>query len=177
MASSRITYIDVADCLAEAGTGLDAAEVHGIATGLLSSGSEASAFFFEAVAASGQTDACRRLLSDLVEQTDAELGGASFGFPPLLPPDDAPLATRTAALRDWCEGFLYGIGLARRPAGELPSAVTEALSDIAELTRMDVQGVGRSEAEEQALTELVEFLRVAAMLIREELGTPRTPSS
>lgn len=177
MTPAKITYIEVADCLAETDAGLDAAEVHGIASGLLSSGGDASVLLLEAVAPSGQADACRPILDDLVEQTDAELGGASFGFRPLLPPDDAPLEARTAALRDWCEGFLYGIGLTHRPAGELPSNVSEALSDIAEFTRMDVQRVGESEAEEQAFAELVEFLRVAAMLIREELGTPDKPSS
>ena len=31
-------------------------------------------------------------------------------FEPLLPDDEAPLEERTAALAQWCQGFLYGLG-------------------------------------------------------------------
>ena len=74
------------------------------------------------------------------------------------------------ALRDWCEGFLYGFGIAGvSPDHALSAEGREALRDIGELTRLDAEQVAEGESEEGALTEIIEFLRVAALLIREEV--------
>ncbi len=51
-------------------------------------------------------------LADLYERSAADLDGFELEFSPLLPDDDAPVEARVAALAEWCQGFLYGVGAA-----------------------------------------------------------------
>ncbi len=95
------------------------------------------------------------------------------GYEPLLPDDERPLGQRVEAMADWCEALLYGIG----HAGPLddqdtPAEVREALTDITEISRVQL-GDG-DQADEQAWTEIVEYLRVLAQTIYVELH-PRPP--
>jgi uncharacterized protein YgfB (UPF0149 family) len=93
----------------------------------------------------------------------------------LLPEDAEPLPVRTAALAEWCQGFLYGLG-----AGGIPDASRPAgrcRGDRARLRRDHAcrggSGAGRAEANESAYGELVEFVRVGVQLLFEELGSAR----
>jgi len=93
---------------------------------------------------------------------------------PLLPPGEAPLAERVEALGAWAQGFLYGFGAAGPfPRGTLPGDVAEVLSDFAEVSRAGAVGSESAEVEETALAELIEFLRVGAQLIYDELADLR----
>jgi hypothetical protein len=49
----------------------------------------------------------------------------------------------------------------------------EALHDIAEFTRLDLDTLDEDESSESAYMELLEFLRVAALLICEDLADGR----
>src|SRR2546430_3051332 len=51
-------------------------------------------------------------------------------FELLLPEDGQSIDTRTAALAQWCQGFLYGLGAGAIPdASELPGEVGEIVRD------------------------------------------------
>jgi hypothetical protein len=161
-----------------AGADVDAspAEVHGIAVGLLCAGAADPFGRWERElledAEEGNVLAaeCRRSLRALHERSTAELDDTGMGFAPFLPDDERPLAERALALRDWCAGFLYGFGIAGiSPDRALSAEGREALRDLGELTRLDAEHVADSEDEEGALVEIVEFVRVAALLIREEV--------
>jgi hypothetical protein len=72
------------------------------------------------------------------------------------------------ALYDWVRGFLYAWGTLDL-SGAQPSAETnEILSDFTDVTRMDLDRLDDSEQNEEALTEVSEFIRVAAMTIYQE---------
>jgi uncharacterized protein YgfB (UPF0149 family) len=163
-----------------AGAGIEAgpAEAHGLACGLICGGVENALARLEAelfdAADAGDVLAteCRRSLAGLLERTLGEMDGEGMGFTPFLPGDERPLSERATAIREWCEGFMYGFGLSGiAPQGALSGEGREALRDFGELTRLDAEHVGQDEdeGEEEALTEIVEFVRVAAMLIREEV--------
>jgi len=169
-------YARLARQLAAADVDASPAEVHGIAVGLLcaavpdSAGRWQQELFAEADEGNVLAAECRRSLQALHERTLAGIDDPDMGFALLLPDDERPLADRAAALRDWCEGFLYGFGIAGvSPDHALSAEGREALRDIGELTRLDAEQVAEGESEEGALTEIVEFLRVAALLIREEV--------
>ena len=49
-------------------------------------------------------------LRELYLETSGALEGSEMEFELLLPEDEAPLDTRTVALAQWCQGFLYGLG-------------------------------------------------------------------
>lgn len=95
--------------------------------------------------------------------TVEQLGEADFGLELLLPEDDAPVDQRGEALVAWCRGFLGGIGLAGIEP-RLGEEAREALGDVARIAESDVS-YEDPEADEDALIELEEFVRVAALLI------------
>ena len=176
------TYPRIARSLAGAGVDASPAEAHGIACGLLCAG-EPEAFGRwerELLEAAGEGDLlaeeCRRGLRRLYEGTVAAMDDPAMGFAPFLPDDERPLVERALALREWCEGFLYGFGLSGgTPERALSAEGREALRDFGELTRLDAEGVADSEGEETALAEIVEFAWVAALVIRDECREYREP--
>ncbi|TZF87139.1 UPF0149 family protein [Cognatilysobacter lacus] len=103
-------------------------------------------------------------LDRLREATAAQLSDRSFEFELLLPDADEPLAERSGALFDWCRGFVGAFGLASGANAPLSEESREALADIAKLAAAQPQEDG-DEEDEQALVEIEEFVRVAALLM------------
>lgn len=93
-----------------------------------------------------------------------QLGDRGFGFELLLPGGDATLGERSGALFDWCRGFLGAFGLAAGANPPLSEEGGEALADMAKLAMASPQEDG-DEEDEEALAELEEFVRVAALLL------------
>ena len=92
-------------------------------------------------------------------------------FELLLPEDEQPIDARTAALAQWCQGFLYGLGAGAVPdASELPGEVGEIVRDLIEISRAGVDAAQDEESNEAAYAELVEFVRVGVQLLFEELA-------
>ncbi|ROR34634.1 UPF0149 family protein [Inmirania thermothiophila] len=156
--------------LRQAGLGTGLADAHGVLAGLLCADAEAAwgrwrRHLRAEGLGGGVPEAELRALHDAAAAALAEETG--FGFTPLLPPDEAPLARRVAALGAWCQGFLFGLGAAG--AGEVEDeAAAEALRDLWQIAQVSDE-VAADEADEAAYAELVEFLRVAVQLVREAL--------
>jgi hypothetical protein len=87
-------------------------------------------------------------------------------FRPLLPTDDRPLAERTRCLASWVSGFLAGFGAGSTRVEGTDS--TEALRLLEQIARAGIDPEADDEEQEQAFSELSEFVRVAALLLREE---------
>lgn len=87
--------------------------------------------------------------------------------------DSAPLSERALQLYDWVRGFLYALGLLSLSESDLSEQGREILRDLTAITRMDLDDLEETEENEQALTEVVEFVRVAAMLIHHERAIAR----
>jgi len=109
-------------------------------------------------------------LQTLYEATVAALSERQMEFDLLIPGEDRPIEERTHALTSWCSGFLYGLGSngAADPQ-RLPGNLGEIVRDLTEITRADVDTADTAEANESALAELVEFVRVGVQLVFEEL--------
>jgi len=154
--------------------GPSAAEAHGILCALLCAGGPRAeeSWIAELLADTDDVDlptqVCRRSLRDLAARTRAGIAGPDMGFTPLLPGDSAPLAERAVGLYDWSRGFLYGLGLAGVDVNRFSEPAREACNDFAAITHLDLEDLDDCEENEQALTELTEFVRVAAMLVYEE---------
>ncbi len=118
-------------------------------------------------AASGSADPA---LAMLYSATVASLSGSDMDFDLLIPDDDQPIEERTRALTEWCTGFLYGLGIngAADPQ-RLPGELGEILRDMTEITRAGVDASDSPEANESALAELVEFVRVGVQLVFDQL--------
>lgn len=103
-------------------------------------------------------------LDRLYLATHQQLDAQDFDFVVLLPDDAQPLDTRADALVAWCRGFLGGFGLAGPVSTALSEDATEALEDIGRIAASSLSYEG-DEADEEALAEIVEFVRVAALLL------------
>ena len=169
-------YEELQQKLASANASAEAAEVHGVICGVIASNRSLPEEWF--VELFDQAEAGDLLVEDgksrvrqLFTETLNQVEGAGMGMQLLLPADETALPIRAQALTEWCQGFLYGIGLSGGQVSErLPDEAQEAIEDISDFTRLDVAALGDAdnlEEEEDALMEITEFLWVAAMLIRE----------
>src|SRR5580698_2955052 len=110
------------------------------------------------------------VLQTLYEGTVAALAGHGMDFDLLIPGEDRPIEERTQALTSWCTGFLYGLGTSGAADPQrLPGDLGEILRDLTEITHADVDNTDTAEANESALAELVEFVRVGVQLVFDEL--------
>ena len=148
------------------GLATPASSLHGSLCGWLAGGGAATVDWPAHVLVDDQlrAPAPDTALALLGEVTAAQLGDRSFNFQLLMPDDEAPLVERSGALFDWCRGFLGGFGLSAGAAQGLSDESREALEDIARLAAAQPQDDGDAE-DEDALEELVEFVRVASLLL------------
>jgi uncharacterized protein YgfB (UPF0149 family) len=109
----------------------------------------------------------------LYEATVTALSSGEMEFDILMPADDRPIEERTQALTLWCTGFLYGLGTAAADPQRLPGELGEIVRDLTEITHADVDAGDTQEANESALAELVEFVRVGVQLVFDELSPLR----
>lgn len=165
-------YTDIQQVLSQARSLTEAAEAHGTLAGCLCA---TVAYRFEdwlqeilpeGRASADITDALR----DLFQHTSNALVESDMAFAPLLPEDEQPISARAAALGQWCQGFLYGLGAsALQDATQLPGEIGEIVRDLTEITRVGVDSTDSDESNESAYAELVEFVRVGVQLLFEEL--------
>lgn len=168
-------YADFDATLRRCKLGYSPAEVHGMAVGMVSAdvGSREEIWQAELLADLDPADAlaqpCRKLLVDMIASAEQRLSDEQFGFELLLPDQDSSVADIPAALRDWVQGFLFGVGLAGTQAiARLSEDGREAIHDLSEIGKLDVQDVDLDEEEQAALAELQEYVRVTAMLVYED---------
>jgi hypothetical protein len=169
-------YDELERLLAPSALSCSAAEAHGIYCGLLASGTDAPRERWlaellpttDARATDADAPARRDALNALGSATDAALADTEQAFHPLLPADDRPLRERATAVHGWARGLLYGLGIVNLDAARLPAEAREVFDDLMEVTRMDLDDLDEDAGNEAALTEVLEFLRVAALLLREQ---------
>lgn len=120
------------------------------------------------------------LMEGVFTETYRQLAAQQSEFMLLLPDDSGSAAVVTLALAEWCEGFLHGLvsdvqgdALKHKLAVE---PLSEIIKDMLEITRASADDDGDAEANEEALTELIEYLRVAVQIVYEELGEHRRPA-
>lgn len=159
----------------------NAAEGHGILCGLLCSKGyvNSKAWIDEMVDPDGAetpeplAEAAREPLPeellDLHSETVRRINDLNYEFHLMLPDDEEGLEIRVTALAQWCQGFLYGMGIGgMENFSQLPAPVSEIARDLIEISRASAVTDG-SEDDETAFAELVEYIRVGIQVIYEEL--------
>ena len=151
--------------------GQDPSELHGALCGYLSGGSSApgrEAWLGTvmaddtpaAIEADSPLDRMYLASEKLIESPD-------FGFDLLLPSVDRPVRERGDAMIRWCRGFLGGFGLSAGAEPPLSEESRDALADLARMAASDL-AYDDPESDEQALEEVAEFVRVAALLLHSD---------
>ena len=152
---------------------IDAADFHGSLCGFLSAGGQGLEHFLRAVSLENMDAAdeqARAVIGELFRASDEQMDDDSFGFSPLLPELDRSISERTEALLQWCQGFVGGLGLGGfSDEKRLSEDGREVLRDLIEISRTPVSHDEDEEEDEAALAELIEFVRVGALLLREDM--------
>lgn len=171
-------YAEVAAVMQRCGMPQSPAESQGFALGLLVAGvseplqlwqKELYSDFDPADVLAGE---CRAVLDRVFAGVFAAERATPMQLTLLLPPDIMVDGARVGAVRDWCQGFLFGFGLGgERVAARLSDQSRELLQDIAEITRLDTDDVENNTENQSALIEIEEYLRVGVMLMRDDLGS------
>lgn len=108
-----------------------------------------------------------RLLRGLITESQTALSGIELDFALLVPDDAAPLEVRVGGLAEWTQGFLYGLIEAGTDWADAPDPLREVITDFAEIARLRGAGL-MDEEDEQAYAELVEYVRMGALLMYAE---------
>lgn len=146
------------------------AELHGLICGFLCQPDRGFAACEELMKANKLNQGIHQALKDLYAVSEQQLKDFLFEFQLVLPDDEEELPIRAEALTSWCQGFLTGLKLSgvEMAKGET-NEVTEAINDITEIAKMNYEDVVASEEDETAYVELVEFVRMAVILIYQDL--------
>lgn len=177
----QLHFEEISDLLQDLGSTGNAAQGHGVLCGLLCSqgyinGQAWVTRMLHGDRETGHTppagDALPPLprpLLDLHSETVRGMNDINHEFRLMLPDDEEDLELRIEALTEWCQGFLYGMGMGGiKDFSRLPEPVVEITHDLMEISRASSATTG-SDEDETAFLELVEYVRVGTQLIHEEL--------
>ena len=110
---------------------------------------------------------------ELLNSTRAQLMDEELGFSLWLPNDEEILEERTMALAQWCSGFLAGLGSSGdETLKAMSDEANDALKDLQQISTADVTDTAESEEDEIAYAEIVEYVRIVVLMIREDLRGP-----
>ncbi|WP_255505399.1 UPF0149 family protein [Alkalisalibacterium limincola] len=157
----------VAEDVRRKGLGVDASELHGLLAGYVCGGGQVTGSdWLGTVMLDEQAPrpAEGEALDTVFKATTGQLADADFGFALLLPHESQSLEQRAAGLLGWCRGFLGGFGLAAGAKPPLSEESAEALEDLGKIAGSQLS-YDDPEGDEQALEEVAEFVRVAALLL------------
>ncbi len=114
-------------------------------------------------------------LAALFDATNRQINDATCDFHLLLPDDDS-VEDMVFALGEWCQGFLLGLSLGGvRSPEALPEDGAEIAQDFLEIARAgSAYDIEESEEDEQSFEELMEYVRVGALLINEILNPEKS---
>lgn len=175
-------YLELDQILGRADATAGAAEAHGLLCGLLCAAGrlDADRWVGQIFADTDPNNVSVRqglaAVQTLADWTVEAMNDPVLGMDLLLPAEGTPLFERTAALGEWCQGYL--LGLAVGGVGEntpLPDDVGELIRDFTEISRAGFEVDEGDEDDEVAFTDVVEYVRVGVLLINDELQPLKAP--
>jgi len=153
----------------------DAAELQGILCGMLSGGMDPKNpdwkhSLHDFINAGEPLPAeITSMVQELYSQICQQLVDDEFALVLCLPEEAAPVVERGQALIAWVQGFMMGFGVQQQELKSCSADVKEALQDFSEIIHMD-SDMPETEESEQALFEVMEYVRISAILCFTELG-------
>ncbi|WP_406705641.1 YecA family protein [Sodalis sp.] len=172
-------YENLNRLLAAQAVALTAAEMHGLLSGIVCGGNHNDSWqvlvheLTNDGLAFSQTFAGP--LRDLHQATASALADASFQFQLLLPADDDEgnaLFARVEALAGWVNHFLLGLGVVQPQLDKVRGDVREAIDDLRNIAQLGYDEDEDREALAQSLEEVIEYVRMAAILCHNDFTRP-----
>lgn len=108
------------------------------------------------------------ILTSLFDATANFFSEDAFELTLLLPNDDASFELRIEALAHWCQGYLTGLNLLGIDIEhQKDEDIAEALQDLINVSCLQYNGeITGDEESEQAYMQLVEYAKVAVMMVK-----------
>lgn len=179
---TRFNYDRLAEMFDQFDMTPSAAEVQGMLTGLIATGTKADSdeliTLMTDLAYDGNTMPSElvKLIRQQAQEIQVALGDGDLGYQLLLPDDTAPLRDRLQALGGWVQSFLVGFGVNQASVATASGDLREALDDMIEIAKLDFDDDEGEEAE-RAYYEVAEYLRISAMMCFTELGRHQPPAA
>ena len=173
-----MNFNDIANAFVLANLMGSPAELHGLLCGRVSGGQKLSSEELMSVVAQllevelERVEDLGDMLPELYQFTLGQICSSGFEFQPLLPDEEYPLDQRLTSLGEWCQGFLFGLGSSGlSEKTELTGDIADALSDLASISQVaNLEYEEGDEEDEVSYSELVEYVRVAVLLVYAELN-------
>ena len=178
-----MNFDDVNDALFDAELAASPAELHGMLCGCICGGQRLQPDHIYKLACmlldaeQEEIVPLADMLLSLHDYAAGQIRDGDFVFQPLLPDDDTVIEQRVVSLGEWCQGYLFGLGQSGLTnETQLAAEIAEVLRDLASISQVGIDD--GSDDDEVSYTELVEYVRVAVLLVAAELdnsdeqGTP-----
>jgi len=171
MSSSVLPNFEkISQALEDADVFTNASETHGVLSGFVCGGvaldDQSWQPLFNDVINEGMAlpSTIKSLISDVYADVVKQCSDDSLGFSLLLPDDEKPLDERAEAMAQWAQGFLVGFGMVQQNLNQAPEDVQEMIRDIRDISQLSLDFEQEDEDSEIAFTEIVEYLRISAMV-------------
>ncbi|VDZ86493.1 Uncharacterized protein conserved in bacteria [Kluyvera intermedia] len=171
-------YTLVNQQLNQQGVGLTPAEMHGLLSGLLCGGNKDSSWqplvhdLTNEGLAFGQELA--QSLRAMHAATSDALEDDGFLFQLYLPEgDEVSVFERADALSGWVNHFLLGLGMVQPKLDKVKDETGEAIDDLRNIAQLGYDEDEDQEELEMSLEEIIEYVRVAALLCHDTFTHPQ----
>jgi len=171
MSSSVLPSFDkISQALEDAELFTNTAETHGVLSGFVCGGvaldDKSWQPLFNDIVNEGMAlpSPLKTLISDIYADVVKQCTDDGLGFNLLLPEDEKPLDERAEAMAQWAQGFLVGFGMVQQSLNQASEDVQEVIRDIRDISQLSLDFEQEDEDSEIAFTEIVEYLRVSAMI-------------
>ena len=154
-----------------------ASELHGLLTGLVAGGMfKGSSDYLEHMAElfnNGLTvkGSLKAASEKVVGQIFSQLESEDMSFELMLMDEDEILSEQAEELINWVQYFLVGFGFNKCDLKTASNDVREIIEDFTNITRMDAE-LDDTNENQADFFEVIEFIRVSAVLVHQEFGKP-----
>ena len=171
------SYTELTNVLSNTTLKMHPSQVHGLICGILCGHADSKSAWETLVTGGKESKKTHEVLQHLYDASSKQLSDFLFEFQLILPMDSQVLPERAEALTLWCQGYLTGLKLVNIPiVNREQSEMTEAINDLIEIAKMNYEDVVASEEDEAAYVELVEYIRMAVILIYQNCREQTSPS-
>ncbi|RWR01698.1 hypothetical protein ED28_11760 [[Pantoea] beijingensis] len=170
-------YNTLASALTQQGTGMTPAEMHGLISGILCGGNQDRSWQTLVHDLTNEGLAFSQALSQPLQQLHQSLSDTledeGFLFQLYLPEDDdITVFDRADALAGWVNHFLLGLGVTQPKLDKITGETGEAIDDLRTIAQLGYDEDEDQEELEQSLEEIIEYVRVAALLCHDTFTRP-----
>lgn len=172
--NSLMTYQYLTNFLSQQKIALTGAEMHGLMSGIICGGSQDRSWNTLLCDLTNEGLSFSVTLSEQLQQlyddVKNRLREEDFAFRLLLPDDESSVFERADALAGWVNHFLLGLGVTQPKLGHLKGEIQEVINDLRNIAQLGYDEGENQEELEQSLEEVIEYVRMAAMLCYSEFN-------